>query len=280
VSLVCELPLRGAGGEPVSFARTVRSHGCARLPPAELHVEPLVYRRPFRVGGRVVDVAMHERAGRLVVQASRKLRVRDSEAITKTIARMFRLEDDLSPFYARIADGDPLAWAARGAGRMLASPTVFEDVIKTICTTNCAWSATVRMARALSDLGGGAFPESEALARAPDAWYRDTARMGYRGSYVKAIARDVAGRTLDLEALRNKQILDAEVEGRLLDLPGIGPYGAASCSCSGGTVGSSWTLGRARNTRGSRGRSEQRIRRFVAPLRVTESTPAWRSGST
>jgi 3-methyladenine DNA glycosylase/8-oxoguanine DNA glycosylase len=140
---------------------------------------------------------------------------------------MFRLDDDLSPFYARIAEDEPLAWAAHGAGRMLASPSVFEDVIKTICTTNCAWSATIRMTQALSDLGGGAFPESEVLAGAPDAWYRDAARMGYRGAYVKAIARDVARRTLDLEALRDREILDADVERRLLDLPGIGPYGAA-----------------------------------------------------
>ena len=210
--LVCELPLRGAGGEPVSFARTIHSHGCARLAPAELQDEPLEYRRSFRVGGRVVEIAMQERDGRLVAHAARKLRERDAEAIAKSIGRMFRLDDDLSPFYARIAEDEPLAWAAHGAGRMLASPSVFEDVIKTICTTNCAWSATIRMTQALSDLGGGAFPESEVLAGAPDAWYRDVARMGYRGAYVKAIARDVARRTLDLEALRDREILDADVE--------------------------------------------------------------------
>ena len=108
---------------------------------------------------------------------------------------------------------------------MLASPSVFEDVIKTICTTNCAWSATIRMTQALSDLGGGAFPESEALAGAPDAWYRDAARMGYRGAYGDRARR--RRRTLDLEALRDRDILDADVERKLLELPGIGPYGAA-----------------------------------------------------
>jgi hypothetical protein len=29
---------------------------------------------------------------------------------------------------------DELAWCALGAGRMLRAPTVFEDVVKTICT--------------------------------------------------------------------------------------------------------------------------------------------------
>ena len=37
---------------------------------------------------------------------------------------------------------------------MMQSPTVFEDVVKTVCTTNCTWSATVRMVDALvSELG-------------------------------------------------------------------------------------------------------------------------------
>ena len=29
---------------------------------------------------------------------------------------------------------------------MIRSPTVFEEVVKTVCTTNCTWSATVRRA--------------------------------------------------------------------------------------------------------------------------------------
>jgi hypothetical protein len=33
VTLVVDLPLRGAGGEPVDFARTIVSHGVAELPP-------------------------------------------------------------------------------------------------------------------------------------------------------------------------------------------------------------------------------------------------------
>jgi hypothetical protein len=33
VTLVAELPLKGAGGEPVDFARTMVSHGVAELRP-------------------------------------------------------------------------------------------------------------------------------------------------------------------------------------------------------------------------------------------------------
>jgi 3-methyladenine DNA glycosylase/8-oxoguanine DNA glycosylase len=49
------------------------------------------------------------------------------------VAHMFRLDEDLSGFYGLVRD-DELAWCALGAGRMLRAPTVFEDVVKTICT--------------------------------------------------------------------------------------------------------------------------------------------------
>ncbi len=107
-----ELPLRGAGGEPISFARTIHSHGCARLPPASIDTSPLVYRRRFRVGKRVVEVAMHEEAGRLVAQSAVGAAARREAHTTQAaIARMFRFRDDLSPFYAQIADDDALSWA-------------------------------------------------------------------------------------------------------------------------------------------------------------------------
>jgi 3-methyladenine DNA glycosylase/8-oxoguanine DNA glycosylase len=225
--IVCELPLQGAGGEPISFARTIYSHGVAELPPARIETEPLRYVRALRVGERVVDVRMRDECGTLVADSPVRLGRGQTGTVAAAIARMFRLAEDLSPFYAKVG-GDPhLAWAASGAGRMLRSPTVFEDVVKTICTTNCTWSATVRMTSALVELGGGAFPEPQMLARASDRWYAGTARMGYRGPYVRAIARDVAAGRLDLEGLASPHLADDDVERALLALPGIGPYAAA-----------------------------------------------------
>jgi N-glycosylase/DNA lyase len=117
---------------------------------------------------------------------------------------------------------------------MLRSPTVFEDVVKTICTTNCAWGGTVRMVTALVDeLGTAApggkrtFPTPAAMATAPESFYRDVARAGYRGAYLLQLADDVAAGAIDLEELNDPEIPDDEVEARLLALPGVGPYAAA-----------------------------------------------------
>jgi 3-methyladenine DNA glycosylase/8-oxoguanine DNA glycosylase len=128
-----------------------------------------------------------------------------------------------------------------GAGRLLRSPTVFEDVVKTICTTNCAWSATVRMVSALVEsLGepgpaadgayGRAFPTPEAMARKNIGFYTGTVRAGYRAAYLRALSKSVASGELDLEALacaNTEELPDEELSARLLALPGVGPYAAA-----------------------------------------------------
>jgi N-glycosylase/DNA lyase len=156
-------------------------------------------------------------------------------------AHVLRLDQDLSGFYERVAADPELAWASVGAGRMLRSPTVFEDVVKTICTTNCAWSATVRMVEALvGSLGepaiGGdgplthAFPTPTAMASATESFYREVVRAGYRGAYLIELARRVDAGVVDLEAMgtaSSDELPDAELEQALLELPGVGPYAAA-----------------------------------------------------
>jgi 3-methyladenine DNA glycosylase/8-oxoguanine DNA glycosylase len=231
-----ELELVGAGGEPVDFRRTLASHGVADLLPNRLDEEAWTFQ---------TTLAVHDRARTLVVSQGRpgyarielldpRTPERERPSLVATVRHMLRLDEDLSRFYALVAEDGDLAWAAAGAGRMIRSPTVFEDVVKTVCTTNCAWSGTVRMVTALVEhLGvkgrhGSAFPRASAMAEAPDDFYTDVARAGYRGPYLRAIAAAVADGTLDLEELDGRSDLtDEEVAERLLALPGVGPYAAA-----------------------------------------------------
>jgi len=159
------------------------------------------------------------------------------------VQQLFRLDEDLSPFYAAAAKDPELAWVTAGAGRMARCLTVFEDVIKTICTTNCTWSATERMVNALVEhLGepapgapetgtaGRAFPTPQAMAKQDESFYRDVVRAGYRGRYFQQLATAVACGELDLEALgkaTTEEISDDAMGKFLLALPGVGPYAAA-----------------------------------------------------
>jgi len=237
-----EIALRGAGGEPVDLRRTIASHGVADLPPNRIDEEANTLDVTLRLSGA--------RATTIRISAGRKGHAK-AEAVAgratvgqlrDAAAHVLRLDEDLSPFYAAAASDSDLAWAVTGAGRMIRSPTVFEEVVKTICTTNCTWSATIRMVSALVEhLGeaapgatdgplGRAFPTPEAMARMNSAFYTETVRVGYRGEYLRSLARSVASGDLDLEALRTAnahEMSDDELAAQLLALPGVGPYAAA-----------------------------------------------------
>ena len=239
-----ELKLVGAGGEPVDLRRTIASHGVADLPPNRIDDDAWTLELTLPVDGkaaRTVRVsagrpgyAKLELPGRAPARA-------DLERLSSQVAHILRLDEDLTPFYEAAADDPELSWVTSGAGRLLRSPTVFEDVVKTICTTNCAWSATVRMVSALVEtLGepgpvpdgayGRAFPTPAAMARKNSAFYSETVRAGYRGAYLRALAISVASGRLDLEALARastEELSDEEVSAGLLALPGVGPYAAA-----------------------------------------------------
>jgi N-glycosylase/DNA lyase len=241
-----ELRLVGAGGEPVDLWRTINSHGLVDLPPMRIDEEaralevtlPLAGMRP-----RTARIAEGRRGHALVTVLGPAPSERQAEQIATAVAHVLRLDEDLSAFYEQAAADPDLAWAAGGAGRMIRSPTVFEDVVKTICTTNCAWSATERMVGALVEhLGeraagvspdgpyGRAFPTPEAMAAADEPFYRDVVRAGYRGAYLRSLAASVAEGTIDLEELGRAsadELPDDELAATLLALPGVGPYAAA-----------------------------------------------------
>jgi N-glycosylase/DNA lyase len=241
-----QIRLTGAGGEPVDLARTLNSHGFVDLPPMKPDPEH-----------RALELTLPTRRGRprrVRIEPGRNGHARVSvlgpavsepvvEELLGAVSHVLRLDADLSSFYA-VAAGDPdLEWATAGAGRMVRSPTVFEDVVKTICTTNCTWSATVRMVHAIvlhlgepaagaadEDPWGRAFPTPSVMAEAGETFFRDVARTGYRGSYLLQLARSVAERDVDLEwfgRVSPEDLPDAELEARLLALPGVGPYAAA-----------------------------------------------------
>jgi 3-methyladenine DNA glycosylase/8-oxoguanine DNA glycosylase len=280
---VFHLPLAGPAGEPVDLWRTLVSHGVADLPPSSVDEERRRLVTTVPLSGRRARTLLLSEAGgsRARVEVlGPPLGARGRGQVTDLLRVMLNLEEDLSGFYEAASQDPELAWVTSGAGRMLRSPTVFEDVVKTICTTNCAWSGTVRMVSALverlgepSEGGNGrAFPTPAAMAAAPEAFYRDVARAGYRGPYLRTIALGVAERTIELELLRSaapEDLPDDEVAARLLALPGVGPYAAAHVMMLLGRhsrlVLDSWTRPKWARLNGRRAKDttiERRFRRY------------------
>jgi 3-methyladenine DNA glycosylase/8-oxoguanine DNA glycosylase len=271
------IALKGAGGEPVDLRRTVDGHGLTTLPPMTPDADQLGFGIVLRMPrGRPLAVRVRASgAGRVRVTAPAASESRRKAAL-EGVRHVLRLDEDLSGFYARVLEDPELSWACTGAGRMMRSQTVFEDVVKTICTTNCAWSGTVRMVSALveklgdeADGGGHAFPTPAAMARAPEEFYAGEVRAGYRGPYLRALAADVASGELDLEALAatpRSELADEELEERLLALAGVGPYAAAHIMMLMGRhsrlILDSWTRPTYARLRGRKQTDKQILRRF------------------
>lgn len=288
-----EVPLRGLGGEPVDLRRTIRSHGLVRLLPNAILDDGAAIAIPLRLpSGTTTLVRIGPgRRGTAAVEPAGRLPAGGRAAVERDVRRMLRLDADYSPFYERAARDPDLAWVTRGAGRFLRSATVFEDVIKTICTTNCAWSATVRMTSALvSGLGEPVrghsgvrlFPTPKAMAAAPEAWYRDVARAGYRGAYLRSIAAAVAAGSLDLESLADStpaMLHDDALEERLRELPGVGPYAAAHIMMLLGRysrlVFDSWTRPKYAQLAGRKPRSDASIVRRFKPYGAFAGLAFW-----
>ena len=237
VATALELPLKGPKGEPVDLFRTIMSHGVADLPPGHVDEEAASYTTTLALPSaqpRTIRILAGRPGFARVEVQGRQLGARGARDLTAAVRQILNLDRDLSEFYALVANDPDLSWVSHGAGRMLRASTVFEDVVKTICTTNTAWSGTRKMTRALVDnLGGPApggehtFPTPEVMAAADLTFYRDVVRAGYRGPYLKTLATDVAQGTIDLEELNDPELPDEEAAARLLALPGVGPYAAA-----------------------------------------------------
>jgi 3-methyladenine DNA glycosylase/8-oxoguanine DNA glycosylase len=280
--------------EPFDLALTVRSHGFYDLAPWRWDEGRGVLARPLLLAsGRVAlaEVARAPAGKGLAFRALASGRLDPAEAreARDAIAACLSLEDDLSPFRARAralegaraagrATLPDLRWAlARGAGRLLRSPTVWEDAVKTLCTTNCSWALTrlmvERLCAALGAEGPGGertFPTAAAMATPPEAFYRETIRAGYRAPFLLSLAREVAEGRLDLEGLRRSELPTPELLERLRALRGFGPYAAEHLLRLLGRHDhlalDSWTRAKLAEVRGMRrSPSDRTIARWYAP---------------
>ncbi|MBS1252598.1 MAG: DNA-3-methyladenine glycosylase [Anaerolineales bacterium] len=224
---------------PFSLSAVAQSHGWVRLAPFEEGGDASGLTYVDRLGsGRVVALRVREAAGGVAVEVDDTLSAAERDEIAHKVTWMLGLDQDFSDFYALARDEVKLARVEREAqGRVLRSPTLFEDVVKTILTTNTSWAGTIRMVEAIvsqfgdplpADPARHAFPTPDQLASADEETLRSTAKLGYRSPYVLELAREVASGALDVESLKVDDIPTTELRKRLLAIKGVGSYAAAN----------------------------------------------------
>lgn len=218
-----------------NFKRTAISHGWYDLPPFALDRENWTLTRVIDVGkSRPVVATIKSDDRGIVVSVGKTLSARVAEKIIRDVRHMLRLDDNLGDFYDSVAHDPEFNWIGLvGAGRLLRSPTVFEDLVKTICTTNCSWALTDKMVNSLVDAlgrpatgGSRTFPSPEAMAEMPVSFYRDEVRSGYRAPYLKELAVHVASGDLDPEAWLRSELSTPELKKEMKKVKGVGDYAA------------------------------------------------------
>jgi N-glycosylase/DNA lyase len=164
-----------------------------------------------------------------------QLSVPQKQEVKSLLRSCFRLHEDLSAFYAEARKHKAFRWVPRiGAGRLLRAPTVFEDVVKMICTTNCSWSLTEIMVENLTTKLGRmfgkawSFPTPEAIAGVSEQFMRNEIRSGYRSPYLRELAERVASGKLDLEAWRTSTLPTEQLFHEVRSIKGIGDYAAGN----------------------------------------------------
>ncbi len=278
------LPLVDSAGNPLAFDRIAGSHGLAGVTP---------WRRTaagglsvvVRLDGRpqLVSITCPEptRPGAEAIASSASASP-DATWVGSVARRLLGLERDLTPFIERASGDSDLSWVtAAGSGAMARGQEVFEDVMRTVLTTNCSWSATVKMCDRLTELhgeaaagqvagGARAFPTAEAIASLAPEELKEGVRVGYRAERMIELARMVAEGEVDLEELGagGSDLPDEEVERRLRSLPGLGPYAAAHVMLLIGRpalpILDSWTRPRYESVTGRRADDSQIRRRVLA----------------
>jgi len=220
------------------FRSAVLSHGWAALPPFTF--DPARGTLSVHIvlpGRRAATVEMAQEGRTLVVEARSgpAFRTGDEERVLAVARSILRIDQDLGAFYRQAAGHPEFGWVRKlGAGRLLRSPSAFEDAVKMICTTNCSWALTTSMVRNLCEsLGRGpagakAFPLPADMACRPESFYRATIRSGYRSPFLVKLARRVDSGELDIERWRDPGYPAESVREEMRSVDGIGPYAAGN----------------------------------------------------
>lgn len=272
-----------------NFRRTVMSHGWYALPPFEFDNEKWTLARVIDLGSaKPVTVTISEAKRGMLVNCSRQVGKRAAEKIVRDVRHMLRLDDDMGLFYEAVSQQPEFIWIAKqGAGRLLRSPTVFEDLVKMICTTNCSWALTEKMVNSLvnelgreSNDGRKSFPTPAVMAQQSEKFYRDKIRSGYRAPYLKELVQRVASGELKVESWLHAELPHDQFMKELKCVKGVGNYAAENLlkllGRYDGLALDSWTRAQFAKLRNqSRKASDKKIARFYSRFNSWRGLALW-----
>ncbi len=223
--------------------RDLCSYGYFRLWPNHWDAKEQVFWRVLDVPDGVTLLRVRQpkpkRGERLIIESDRTLTRESQRVVRAQLSRLLRL-DETAEQIRTFHKADP-RWKRAGYGRISRSPTLFEDVVKTVTSCNVQWPSTVMMNRRLCEVLGQpvrpkpaeglpthAFPTPAKMARSRATTLRGRCRTGYRDQRLIDLAKIFHKAEIDEAWMEDPATPDDAIHDTLLTLPGIGPYAAAN----------------------------------------------------
>ncbi len=220
------------------FWLTAWSSGWIDLAPFAHDEEKRAFSRVERLtSGKIVRATLTQEEGgtlTILVESDDALDGADVEELKNMAEVCLKLDEDFTPLYSMLEGHPEFRWVSEiGAGRSVRCPTVFEDVVKTICTTNASWGLTKGITRRLCERLGEpfrgeahTFPTPERLASATEDFLRREVKSGYRSQYLIEFAQRVVDGEFDLGAWKDSPLDSVSLKREVMGVKGVGAYAA------------------------------------------------------
>jgi N-glycosylase/DNA lyase len=226
-----------------SFKSTLYSHGWSDLRPFQLVKNPLHITYAVNSSSKKVTLLSISEAGdqRLKIVFDSELNDQEKKQVLETVKRMFRLNEDYSEFFKLAGKSKEFSWVVKfSAGRLLRCGSLWEDMVKMLCTTNCTWRLTQIMTENLVQKMGKSkkikesgktihtFPEPGDIAKQTEEYLRSEIKMGYRAPYLLEFASAVASGKLDLDEFEDNSHSSTDIYKKIRQLKGFGDYAVSN----------------------------------------------------
>lgn len=228
-----------------SLKATALSHGWHECAPMSWCEGGACFQLIERIGDEPFRVCMTEN-GRASNRASLRVTIEGRNPDDGCVARLLprvrdvlSLDRDLTEFYTLCERHPRLKLVPRiGGGRLIRSASMFENIVKFLCSTNVNWTQAVKMINRLSQLGPhlphfrsqNAWPTPAEILRAGESYLKDICRVGYRAESILAFCKAVDRGHFDPEPLAaecaSESVSTDDLVRRLKQIKGIGPASA------------------------------------------------------
>lgn len=210
---------------------TIKSHGWVNLPPFIWDEKKKELRRHEIINNKQVNLILAQGNKKITCccYSSAALSSSEKKQLRQRFLYMLGHEIELSGFIslAKTLDSQIYNFASRGGARLLRGTSLFEDVVKTLFTTNASWRFTQLMCHRLlkeylrqnhSSQDGLVFPSVEAISTLSVSVLEKRCKLGYRAQYLKNVVRTFEENG-SFSGWRTAEILEC-----LKEVKGLGEY--------------------------------------------------------